>query len=366
MSVERLAVRAGGRLLVVKTSSLGDVIHATPCLRAMHGAFPSVEISMAVDSRFAAVVAHNPNVAAVIEARPRLRGPLRLPWGALLRLARRGGFDAALDLQGTRGSAALVYASRARWKGGRGTTRPGWQLVFRPDLSRHAVRVCADITAAAGIEVAELEPEVFVAARDDEALAASLRARGLPGEGFLVVNPFSRWPAKDWPVERYAELIAAVRAHHAVPIVVTGDRDEVSAARRLLDLLPAGAATSLVGALPLAQALCLYRRALLMVTGDSGPMHAAAALRTPVIALFGPTLPERTGPWGEGHIVIQKSRPASHHAYRSPGEGRHMRAIEVETVVEAVTAALASLRDPRGALGWLPAAGGGSERPRLA
>ncbi len=366
MSSAPLTVRPGGRLLVVKTSSLGDVIHATPCLRAIRRSFPEAHLALAVDRRFVDVVAHNPDVDTVVQTRPSLRGPLRLPWGAILRLLREARPDAALDLQGTRGSAALVYASRARWQGGRGGTRPGWQLVCRPDPDRHAVRVCAEIATAAGIEVTDLAPVVFLSTGDDEALLATLRERRLPASGFVLVNPFSRWSSKAWPLERYAQLIVAVRAQQQVPVVISGDSDEVRGAEQLLSLLPAGAATSLVGALPLGQALCLYRRALLMVTGDSGPMHAAAALGTPVIALFGPTLPERTGPWGEGHVVIQERRPATHHAYQRDREGIHIRAIAVEPVAAAVTSAVASLRHSGEGLRRAALVSGAGARRRLA
>jgi heptosyltransferase-1 len=344
MSSVPLTVPPGGRLLVVKTSSLGDVIHATPCLRAIRRSFPEAQVAMAVDRRFVDAVAHNPHLDAVVETLPSLRGPLRLPWGAVVRLLREARPAAALDLQGTRGSAALVYASRARWQGGRGGPRPGWQLVCRPAPDRHAVRVCADIVTAAGIEVTDLGPELFPSVSDDEALLGVLRERLLPPSGFALVNPFSRWPSKEWPLARYAQLIVALRAQHPIPVVLAGGSDERRGAELLLGMLPAGAATSLVGALSLGQALCLYRRALLMVTGDSGPMHAAAALGTPVVALFGPTLPERTGPWGEGHVVIQERRPASHHAYRRDRAGIHIRAIAVDTVAAAVSAVVASLR----------------------
>jgi heptosyltransferase I len=342
VSAPSLAVRPGGRLLVVKTSSLGDVIHATPCLKALRSAFPAARIVMAVDRAFAAAVAHNPNLDELVETRMSLRGPLRLPWAALLRLWRGARFDAALDLQGTRGSAALVYASRARWQGGRGSVRPGWQLACRPDLGRHAVEVCAEVTAAAGVAVAELEPRVFLAETDERALVATLRGRGLPVGGFVVVSPFSRWASKEWPRERWAKLIVALREREPVTVLLAGDRSEVSGAERLLALLPDGAAASLVGALPLAQALCLYRRARLLVAGDCGPLHAAAAVGTQVVALFGPTLPERTGPWGAGHLVVQKARPASHHAYRTDREGRHIGAIDVDTALSAVLSALAA------------------------
>jgi heptosyltransferase-1 len=346
VSASPLAVRPGGRLLVVKTSSLGDVIHATPCLKALRRAFPEARIAMAVDRAFAAAVEHNPNLDELVETHVRLRGPLRLPWAALLRLWRGGGFDASLDLQGTRGSAALVYASRARWQGGRGSARPGWQLACRPDLGRHAVEVCAEVAAAAGVQVSDPNPEVFVAGSDDRALATVLRDRGLPDSGFLVVSPFSRWASKEWPLERWARLIVALRERESVAVLLTGSRSEAGGAERLLGLLPEGSAASLVGALPLAQSLCLYRRARLLLAGDCGPLHAAAALGTQVVALFGPTLPERTGPWGAGHVVVQKARPCSHYAYRTDSERRHMRAIDVDSVVATVLSALA--RNGRG------------------
>jgi ADP-heptose:LPS heptosyltransferase len=100
------------------------------------------------------------------------------------------------------------------------------------------------------------------------------------------------------------------------------------------------AGIGVVGGLPLEESLALFRRARLMVTGDTGPMHCAAALGVPVIALFGPTWPERTGPWGPGHRIIQRSRPPTHHAFRTDLEGRHIRAIDVATVHRAVLDAL--------------------------
>lgn len=342
-------ITASKRVLVVKLSSLGDVVHVTPCLRAIRQSLPHAEIVMAIDRRFSAVVRHNPHLDAIIESVETHAGLLP----GLFRISqelspfRDRPFDLSIDFQGTRRSAMWVYASRAKWKTGRGRTRPGWQCALQPDLTRHAILVCAEIANTVGICVEDLEPEIYLSERDDQELLATLKEHGAPEDGFVIVNPFNRWPSKAWPFERYAQTVRRLREDFRVPVVITGGPGEGQEAAEFMRYLPAGTATSLVGELSLGQALCLYRRALLMVTGDSGPMHAAAALGTRVVALFGPTLPERTGPWGEGHRVIQKMRPPFHHAYRADGGRMYMQAIDVETVYAAIAATLQPLVSER-------------------
>lgn len=343
-------ITASKRVLVVKLSSLGDVVHVTPCLRAIRQSLPHAEILMAIDRRFSAVVRHNPHLDTIIESADAPTGlvPSLLRISQELSPFRDRPFDLSIDFQGTRRSAMWAYASRAKWKTGRGRTRPGWQCALQPDLTRHAILVCAEIANTVGIPVVDLEPEIYLSERDDEELLATLKAHGAPEDGFIIVNPFNRWFSKTWLFERYAQTVCRLRADFQVPVVITGGPGEEKQAAEFMRYLPSGTAIVLVGELSLGQALCLYRRALLMVTGDSGPMHAAAALGTRVVALFGPTLPERTGPWGEGHRVIQKMRPPYHHAYKSDAGRMYMHAIDVETVYAAIAAALQPLlSEPR-------------------
>jgi ADP-heptose:LPS heptosyltransferase len=334
------------RVLVVKLSSLGDVIHVTPCLKAIRRAFPKAEIVMAVDSRFTPVVRYNPYVDKVIESPPTPYGSFRFLFGMFKELAslQDRPFDVAMDFQGNRRSAAWVYASRGRFKAGRGKRRPGWDLAFVPDLERHAVVVCAEIARKIGISVDELKPEIFLSDHDDGELLSILETHDLPKNEFILVNPFSRWHSKNWPLDRYAELISKLWDDLGLPIIITGGPGEEDQAAELICLMKPGTATPLAGKLTLGQAFCLTRRALLMITCDSGPMHAAAALGTKVVALFGPTLPERTGPWGDGHQVIQIARPSIHHTYLTDTDQTYMRAIDVQTVYHAVIASLGSLR----------------------
>lgn len=332
------------RILVVQMGAFGDVIQITPCLRALRRAAPAARISVAVKQAWAPVFRSDPDVAEVIESRSRRGGFLSGLLEGSLRLPRDERFDLALDLQGRRRSAGWVYASRAHLLAGRGRRRPGWRTTGSRDAAstRHAVEAAAAVLDDLGIPVTDLRTDVHVSRDADEALVARLAANGIPPSGFLVVNPFTGWRSKEWPAERWAELIRRLHAEEPRrPIVVSGAPGEEPRAVDLLGVDGALPARSLVGHLSLAEALCLYRRAALMVSGDTGPMHAAVALGTPVVALFGPTWPERSGPRGPGDRVIQAHRPPSHHAFRSDDAGEYMRAIDVETVVAAVRESLA-------------------------
>jgi len=326
------------RVLAIKLSSFGDIVHVTPCVRALRQACPNAELLVVADRTWASLFRSDPHVDDVIAADPaRLRFPSSFIGARRALAARRGPrFDLAIDFQGRPRSAAWVYASQARYRVGRGGFRPGWHKVIRPDTQRHAVQVCAEIARHAGIAVPDLGPRLFCSEASDRAVEAKLRKAEAPLRGFILANPFGRWPSKVWPPERWAVLIRQIRSELGLPVVVSGGPGEEHQADRLLALLAPSPPPSMVGQTTLEEAICLYRRALLAVSGDSGPMHAAAAVETPVVALFGPTWPEQTGPWGASHRVLQVSRAAFHHAYPDDAERRHVEAIDVGTVLAQV------------------------------
>jgi ADP-heptose:LPS heptosyltransferase len=332
------------RILAVKLSSLGDIVLVTASLRALRRAHPDADLRVAVESRFAPLLAACPWIDGVLEAPSRdVRG---LRYLALVRArlaqarAGAGAFDLALDFQGTRRSAAWVYLSGARVRAGRGGWRPGWRATVAADHGKHAVRGYADVCALAGIAADDLDPALQTSARDDASLQAILARMGLPARGFALLNTASGWASKSWDASRAAGLASRVADATGRALLVTGGEDERAYAERVAALARPGAAVPLAGGLTLGEALCLYRRARLMITCDSGPMHAAAALGTPVVALFGPTHPEHTGPRGPGHVVLQASRPRDHHAYRRDADASHMRALDLDRVADAVLAAL--------------------------
>jgi heptosyltransferase I len=329
------------RILLVRLTSFGDVVRISGLPAALRQACPKAQITLVTDQGLAALFEASADIdKLLLSRRQRLPGTWRQARAALRDWRRDGGFDLAIDLQGRPASAAWVYASGAAIKAGRGGFRPGWRFTQATDYLVSDTAEGAAILERLGIPVSDPAPVLHTSAAAEEKIDSVLRQAGLPAEGFLLVNPFSRWPTKAWPLTRYAELLPQLRHDIDIPIVVTAGASEAAEAARLVEALPAGTAISLAGRLDLAQLLALLRRARLVLTGDSGPMHAADALGTKVVALFGPTWPERAGPWRKDQTVIQRWRSPRYHAYRQPESAEGMAAISVDEVRAAVMAAL--------------------------
>jgi len=318
------------RILMVKLSSFGDIVRTTPCIRALKLKWPGANISFAIDRPLAPLLARDPDVHELL---------LNMPGGIFhaFRSAREHkGFDLAIDFQGTHRSLIWMHTCGARMKAGRGTWRTGWTAAVPSRLSVNDVQDQANILEQIGIPVSNLNPKLFLDEEAETRVTDRLRERGLPERGFLIVNPFSRWKSKMWPAERYAEIITRFVKEFGQTVIISGSAHEKNQADAMLSLIPQDSACSFAGILSLQESMSLYSRAALMLTGDSGPMHAAAALGVRVIALFGPTWPERSAPWGDQHIVIQTRRPQFHNAYRNRDDQTFMMAIETRTVYETL------------------------------
>ena len=330
------------RILLVRLASFGDVVRITGFPGALRTACPKAEIVVVTDRSLAPLFDNAPGVDRLIAhgGAPRLVGVWREARRQLSKLRKDGGFDLAVDLQGIRASAAWIYASGARLMVGRGGFRPGWRFAVVPNYRVSDVAESAAIFERLAIPIADPSPSLSIRPADDERLEARLRHEGLPAAGFLIVNPFSRWASKAWPSERFARLLPRLHNDFGLSLIITGGPAEADMATRLLGQLPPRTAVSLAGRLTLGELICLLRRARLVLTGDSGPMHAAAAVGTPVVALFGPTWPDRAGPWGRGHLVLQRWRSENYHAFHEPASAAGMAAIEVEEVYAAIAAQL--------------------------
>jgi heptosyltransferase-1/heptosyltransferase-2 len=332
-------------ILVVKLSSLGDIVLAMPSLRALRAHWPEAHISVAVNRAFAPLLSADPAVDhLVIRApTPKIRRLTTLRQALGFRLGRRGQpFDLAIDLQGNAHSAIWTYSSGARRMVGFGDRRPGWQFNVPLRKDRHAVDENAGIVERLGVAVADRRPVIRTAPADQQRVGEWLSRHHLPERDFVILHPFAAWRSKEWPVKHYAAVARHLAARAPdLSVLVTGAGGEAERARHLVSLAGSRNILSAAGEFPLGESLSLWSRARLCIAGDTGALHASAALGVPVLALFGPTLPEVSGPIGAEHLVVQASRPADQDAYRRAGAERHMHAITEAAVVEAVERMLA-------------------------
>lgn len=302
------------RLLLVKLSALGDVIHALPTLEALRLVFPGAEITWLVEAAYAPLLAGHPALDRVWLA-PRVRlgqQGCRRDLAAFLRLAgrlRRESFDLVIDLQGLLKSAVWTALARSHRKIGYHRTRElSWlPLVERLpafDPEAHAVARYLNVAQYLG---APLSPPRF--RLEHLALEPGNLPAEMAGRDLVILHPGTRWATKLWPAASWAALADWLGAQ-GMGVALTG-----SAADRALTAEIAaragGSLLDLAGESTLPELAGLFQRARLAVTVDTGPMHLAAALGTRVAALFGPTAPGRTGPFGAGHEILRLDLPCS-------------------------------------------------------
>lgn len=347
-AVDMASVR---RVLIIKLSAMGDILHALPVSSALGEAYPHLEISWAVEEMFVPLLAGNPYVRHVIPL-PKLRGSrlrsaaFRRDYFHRLRDIRSQRFDLSLDLQGLTKSALIASASGARIKLGYHWLREAARFVERPVPRRpesiHIVEQYLDVARFLGAEPKRVTFPLAIPPEEEAAVEAMLCEGGVaPGTPFVSVNPAAGHPLKQWGVENYAALMDAIHDRLGLPAaLVTADRPVAAAVaaaakRPFLDL---SGRTNLK---QLAEAL---RRSAAHICGDTGSAHLAAALERPVIALIGPTDPDRACPYGQrANVFTYREQCAArcnwHHcAYPKP---RCLAAIQVE----AVTARIAQLLD---------------------
>ncbi len=324
--------------LIIQTAFLGDVVLTTPLLAALaerHGPVDVVTTPAA-----AALVETHPAVGTVLRYDKRgadrgLGGLWRL--GARLRARRYA--RVYLPHRSWR-SAALALLARAGERVGfaDAPAAPTYtRRVPRPRTGHEVERLLS--LAGPEPESAAPAPPVHVALTADDRAAADawLRGRGV-GDGFVALAPGSIWGTKRWP--GYAELAAALE----VPVVVVGGREDAALAETVAAAAP-GRVHNAAGALGLRGSAALLARAAVLVTNDSAPLHLATAVGTPVVAVFGPTVPAfGFGPRGARDVVVEhrslSCRPCSAHGPQVCPLGHHrcMRELPVEAVAAAVAA----------------------------
>jgi heptosyltransferase-1 len=307
-------MRSVKRLLIVKLSSIGDVVHALPVSAALGEAFPHLEISWVVEQMSAPMVQGNPYLKEVIVLPPEWRKNRLSPSGmsAFSRMRRElgaRGFDVAIDLQGLSKSAIVAWASGARYRFGYDWLRElaPWletRVPRRPD-SVHVVDQFLDVARFLGAPVGEVKFPLHVPEESAESVRRMLTDVGIDASGpYIVVNPSSGGGGnKGWGAQRFAALLDSVCEDPGIPVVLVGSKGDLEVAGEI-GKLARNAPASLVGRTDLKQLAALLRDCRVHLCGDTGSAHIAAALGTPVVSIFGRSNPARLAPYGQAELAL--------------------------------------------------------------
>ena len=302
-----------------------------------------LDLVPAIDGRIV-VAAEGPAPAS--NRFPQQRFPAGLGWLRLVRALRREGYEAALDLQGLVKSAVLARASGARRVIGFGRPWLREPLAARFYTERRGAPrgghvVDKNLALLSALEIGS-EARVFPLVEGDLGpVEAMRRQHPEAARGFVLLNPCAAWPNKRWPPDRFGALAAVVRERHGLPSAVLWGPGEEELAASVVNA-SAGAAF-VAPQTSLRALLALARSARLFVSGDTGPLHVAAAVGTRVVAVFGPTNPERNGPWHPADVIVSRYDTCECHYKRRCRRARPcIDDIGVDEVARAVDLRLAT------------------------
>lgn len=341
------------RILIVRLSALGDIVHAIPVLAAIGRQWPTAKVDWLVEHAYAPIL----SLARGLHRRVVVRGPAgsetadMISFGGVTGYAsaaaylRGQHYDAALDLQGLIKSAAWARMSGAARVIGFAPAHlrePHAAKLYSetvvPPERVHVIQKNLSLLRAIGIDAGPLELPLTPVA--GAAVTEAVAAIGGPGK-YVVLNPGAAWPNKRWPPERFGALAAALYDRMGLRSFVTWGPSE-------LDLAAAVCRGSNGAAQPapptaIADLAALMRDAALVISGDTGPLHIAAAMGTPLVGLYGPTWPERNGPWHPDDVVISRAGECvCHHKRRCLRGAPCIDDIAIGEVLDAAERRLAS------------------------
>lgn len=334
-----MSIKTPSKILIVKPSSLGDIVHSLPVLNALKGCYPGATIHWVVAKGLEGLLEDHPMIDKIwiinkddwkkIDKVKTTAHELK----TLFRKLKAERYDLVIDLQGLLRSGIITASTRAPMRIGFAEAREGSTVFYthkvRGGRNIHAVDRYLKIVASLGCEIPEMR---FPLPMQDLSSPFSI-----PSEEYIVFIPGARWSTKKWEPGLFGELASKL----PVRSVVVGSRSDSKDADTIVSL-SGGKAFSLAGKTTIRELIGLIQSARCVVSNDSGPMHIAAALNIPVVALFGPTDPQRTGPYGKGHIVISADVECSPCLKKRCKDMKCMKEISVERVARNVKRVLKS------------------------
>ncbi len=337
-------------ILIIKLSALGDVVHTLPALEVLKNNYPKARIDWLVEEEAFPIVEGHRSLDQIIVSK-------RKKW--VRGLAKRGGqgrvlrdvkvflsqlrsrkYDLVIDFQGLLKSGLLVWLTKGVHKVGMTGSREASRLflnhkAIQVSYNQHAIERYLQICSSLGCEDMRWEGKIPYKKQHAEAVRKVLYEKGYDGSPIIVISPMARWQTKLWRKEAFGELADKIQILLGYTVVFTGSSDDQSYIDDILGSMKSRA-LSTAGCIGLKELSCLFEMAEAAVTTDTGPMHIAAAMGCPVVALFGPTDPKRTGPYGLSHKIIRSGIQCSPCFRKQCSDPRCMSQIKTEEVFKSL------------------------------
>jgi len=340
-------------ILIVKLSAIGDVIHTLPALNAIRKHYPHAHITWLVEEdAYPLLEGHAALDRILVSKRKRwLKGLKSLSAMAnmkeiyqFIKELRDTKYDLVIDFQALLKSGILIGLSKGKTKigFGRGMEHMEHSYLFlnkrvpAVGMDNHAILRSMMLLETLGINSSEIVFNVPVSNQDRVRAEDLIKRHGVKESGLLVaINPLAKWNTKLWSNRKFGELADTVIDRNGASVVFTGSRADRGATQDIMDGMKFKA-VNLAGETDLKTLAALYEKADILISTDTGPMHLAAAVNTPVVALFGPTAPWRTGPFGPDHQIIRAELDCSPCFKRQCSTLDCMEQIRVQDVLKGV------------------------------
>jgi heptosyltransferase-1 len=334
-------------ILIIKPSSLGDIVLALPALSALRRNFPRARISWLVKPDFTAILEDNPDLDEIILFDRKLLGKVLYSpkaFAALISLIgrlRRSRFDAVFDFQGLFRTASLALLSGCPRRIGMAKPRERVHLFYTdkvapPTGSIHVVDHYLEMVKCAGVTDVEVRFTLPVGPEAEKKVADLLNSHNVNRENYAVLVPSSAHPDKCWPREKFAALADMIAERFGMSIVTTGTISEKPICDEVRKMAKT-AVVNLAGQTNIRELAAVLRSAKLVICNDTGPGHIAAALGIPMVMLFGRTNPARVAPYRRANCFVAVDPEGRGSIIDSPDPKHHIKNVTVEQVYQKIT-----------------------------
>ncbi|MCX5687884.1 MAG: lipopolysaccharide heptosyltransferase II [Candidatus Omnitrophica bacterium] len=328
------------RILIVNVNWLGDTLFATPFIRAIKEKYPKSYIAILTHPRCYEILEGNSNIDEIIIYDEKKQHKNLLRRFSIVAYLRSKNFDTAFILRKSLSRTLLLLFSKIPTRVGYRSKRAGFLLTRRVDIPHkelHKVEYFLNLGKIVGIEAKNKNYEICISSKDIEEGEKILRDAGINYKNFVILNAGGNWNPKRWPAENFAKLGDKIFKILGAHIVLTGAEKDIALAETIADLMK-HKPFILCGKTSLKTLGAIFKKAVCVISNDSGPMHIAAATGASVIAIFGPTSAKLTGPYGGGKSkVLHKDIGCKIPCYDVKcRDNMCMKAVSVEEVFEAV------------------------------